>query len=605
MAQDPRRNRTTGQGDFYDLTDAERRERKGLEFFGFELRRKPRPGQEEVEDAQLKSPVPPLEENESAYITAAGGFYGQVMDVRGDNFANDRDLIVKYRNAAMQPEVDQAIEDIVNEAIVANDSDFPISLDLENTDLSESAQEKVQEEFDYLLRMLDFRKYGHDIFRRWYIDGRLYYHVVIDLKNPKQGIRELRPINPLKIQKVKELVEKEDPRTGAKFVDSVEEYFVYSDDGFSQGTSVTQSNSTGETAKSGLKMPKDSVAHITSGILDNSRRSSLSYLHKALRNVNQLRMMEDALVIYRLARAPERRLFYIDTGDLPPAQAQKYMSSIIQKYRNKLTYNSETGEVTDTRKHMHMLEDFWLPRSSTGRGTDVSNLPGGQNLGEIEDIVYFQKKLYQALNVPINRLDPDTGYNLGRATEINRDEIRFQKFIDRLRIKFADLFKQILRVQLVLKGILKENEWEDAREFVIIDYARDNFFSELKEAEILRERIDTLNAVEPHVGVYFSKEYIRKEVLKMTEEQIEEIKHQIRSEALDNDALPDPDEAETGEGGGDEGFSGDLGGGGDDGDLDDFEDEEDFGEPEGAATELGPEDEEGEEELPDEDEEEL
>lgn len=580
MVQDPRR-KTRPNGDYFDLTDEERREKKGLEFFGFEIRRK---SDDDLNKQSLKSPVPPLEENESAYVTAAGGFYGQTLDVRGDSFSNDRDLIVKYRNAAMQPEVDQALEDIVNEAIVANDSDFPVTLDLEHTDLSENVREKIQDEFDFVLRLLDFRKYGHDIFRRWYIDGRLYYHVVIDLANPKDGIKELRPISPLKIQKVKELVETEDSRTGAKFVESAEEYFVYSEDGFSQGTSVT-ANTAGQNAKSGLKMPKDSIAHVTSGLLDNSRKSSLSYLHKALRNVNQLRMMEDALVIYRLARAPERRLFYIDTGDMPKAQATQYLNTIMQKYRNKLTYNAETGETADTRKHMHMLEDFWLPRSSTGRGTEVSNLPGGQNLGEIEDIIYFQKKLYQALNVPINRLDPETGYNIGRATEINRDEIRFQKFIDRLRIKFAELFKQILRVQLILKGIVKENEWEDSREFVIIDYARDNFFSELKEAEILKERIDTLNAINDHVGVYFSKEYVRKFVLKQTEDQIQEIKHQIRSEALDHDALPDLE----GEGEEGEGFEGDLGGGAD-GDVDDFDDEE-FGDPEGASTELGPDDE--------------
>lgn len=579
---DPRHNQSAS--DPNRLTDEEKRQLKGQTFFGYEFRKKNADGSEEKEE---RSFVPPLEENESAYVTSAGGFYGQVLDVRGDNFSNDRDLIVKYRNAAMQPEVDQALDDIVNEAIVANGKDLPVNLDLDDTDLDEGVQEKVQEEFDHILRLLDFRKYGHDIFRRWYVDGRLYYHIVIDLKHPSKGIKEVRPINPLKIRKIKEVEEEQDQRTGFRFVSGVEEYFVYSEDGFAQGNSVTAGGGgqAGEMAKSGLKIPLDSVAHVTSGLLDTTRRSSLSYLHKALRNVNQLRMMEDALVIYRLSRAPERRLFYVDTGDMPRQQATQYLNSLMQKYRNKLTYNADTGEVSNVRKHMHMLEDFWLPRSASGRGTEVQTLPGGQNLGDIEDIIYFQKKLYQALNVPINRLDPETGYNLGRATEINRDEIRFQKFIDRVRIKFAELFKQLLRSQLLLKGILKEQEWEDIKEFVIIDYNRDNFFTELKEAEILRERIQSLNEALDHVGVFFSREYVRKRILNQSEEEIEEIKRQIRAEAIDHDELPDPSDIVGATGGAEDGdFGGDLGGpiGG--------EAEPGFGDPEGAATELGADD---------------
>lgn len=599
---DPRHNSSKSLAST-DLTDEERRELKGFEFFGYELRDK----SDTPDNEKALSFVPPTEENESAYITAAGGAYGQVLDVRGDNFSNDRDLIVKYRNAAMQPEVDQAIEDIVNEAIVSNDTDLPVTLNLDFTDLSDAMKQKLVDEFNNVLMMLDFRKYGHDIFRRWYIDGRLAYHIVIDLNNPQRGIIDLRPINPIKIRKIKEVLEDIDARTGSKMITGTEEYFVYSEDGFAQGNSATMSAGQSETANTGLKLPKDTVAYVTSGILDTQRRSSLSYIHKALRNVNQLRMMEDALVIYRLARAPERRLFYIDTGDMPRAQAQRYISSLMQKYRNKISYDANTGELKDNRRHMHMLEDFWLPRTSTGRGTEVSNLPGGQNLGEIEDILYFQKKLYQALCVPISRLDPEIGFHIGRTAEINRDEVRFQKFVDRLRLRFAELFKQLLRVQLVLRGIMKENEWDGIKEFVSIDYSRDSFFSELKESEIFRERIDTLAAAEPYVGKYFSREYCRKRILQQSEEEIKEIKHQIRSEALNKDGLPSPSETVDGdgEGGGASGdigdFNGDLGLGTEGGE----DIEAPLGDPEGASTALGPDDDNEDLDLPSDDDEEL
>lgn len=573
------------------------RRRKGSEFFGFELRDKI----EKLDSA--KSFVPKLDENEPAYVTAAGGFYGQVLDIRGDNFANDRDLIVKYRSAAMHPEVDQAIEDIINEMIVANDSQLPVSLNMDFVDtVGEKTKEKIQEQFDFILQLLDFRKYGHDIARRWYIDGRLAYHLVIDMKDPKKGILELRPINPLKIKKIKEVIEDLDTKTGSKFIVGTEEYFVYSEDGFTQGDSVSLGN--GNVAKTGLKIPVDSIAYVTSGIMDTTRRSSLSYLHKALKSVNQLRFMEDSLVIYRLSRAPERRLFYIDVGDMPKAQAQAYVNNIMKKYQNKLTYDASSGEVKDGRKQMHMLEDFWLPRSSSGKGTEVSSLPGGQNLGQIEDIEYFQKKLYQSLNVPINRLDPEVGFHIGRSTEINRDEVRFSKFIDRLRLRFSDLFIQTLRIQLILKGIVTAEEWDEISENIIFDYARDSFFTELKEIEIMRERLSMLSDIESFIGTYFSKEYVRKNILKQTVQEIKEIKHQIRSESITNDGLPNPEEDLEGsdiEGGGD--FEGDFG----DFENNEFENDEqvEFGDPEGASTALGPDDDldKPEEEFDDESEE--
>ena len=592
------------------LSPEEKRRLKGSEFFGYEFRDNPPELKDDEKPENLKSPIAPAEENEAAHVVSAGGFYSQSLDTRGDTFANERELVVKYRNAAMQPEVDQAIQDIVNESIVANDEDYPVTLSLEFTEISEQVQEKIIDEFEYIMQLLSFRKYGHDIFRRWYIDGKIAYHKVIDMNNPTKGIVELRPINPIKIQKIKELDEQIDSKTGMKFIRGYDEYFVYSETGFMQQTG---SMSSPHNPISGLKMPKDTVCYITSGLLDATRKTSLSHLHKALRNVNQLRMMEDSLIIYRLSRAPERRVFRISVGDMPKQMAQQYINNMMQKYQNRITYNAETGETSDHRKHMHMLEDFWLPVDSNGRGTDVTALPGGQNLGEIEDIIYFQKRLYQALNVPLNRLDPESGVILGRVAEMNRDEIRFQKFIDKLRIKFAELFKDILRTHLVLKGIVTTEEWDnDIAEYMIINYARDNYFSELKEAEILRERIDTLNAVTDHIGVFYSREWVRKHILKQTEEDIKEIKNQIRAEAVNHDSLPIPGEVTDGLGGGPVGGGGDMGGDmggdlnvGDDAPTDLGDDDIALSDPDGAPTSLGPDDdldsvEEPDDELEDE-----
>lgn len=608
MARESKAQRPVqGAGYLAGLSDTEKRKKKGFEFLGFEIRR----AKDEEQEPQLVSFVPPAEENESSYITSAGGFYGQTLDVRGDTFNNERDLIIKYRNAAQQPEVDRALEDIVNEAIVSVDHQLPVSVNLDYVTLENGVAEKICKEFETVLQALDFRKYGGDIFKRWYIDGRLSYHVVLDNKDPKAGIKELRPINPIKIKKIKELQEIIDPRTGATVIGDTEEYFVYSEDGFA---SMAPTGAASQSAQRGLKLPTDSVLYVTSGIMDATRRVSLSYLHKALRNVNQLRMMEEALLIYRFSRAPERLVFSIDIGDMPRDRAAKYMEQLASKYQNKIAYDSSTGEIKDSQRHMSMLENYWLPKTTAGKGTEVSNLPGGQNLGQIEDIEYFQKKLYQALNVPISRLDPDQPFNMGRSQEITRDEVKFQKFIDKLRMRFSDLFKQALRVHLVLKGIVTEDEWErNIKEYIIFDYQKDSFFTEFKESELLRDRIETVTQAQELEGKYFSAEYIRRHILHQDDETIKEIKKQIRAEALSKDGLPEM-EGEGGEGGpgggmggGAAGGMGDMPTGGPEPDADEEfgspegevegGDGAPVGDPEGAATELGPE---GDDTVPEE-----
>ena len=364
--------------------------------------------------------------------------------------------------------------------------------------------------------MLNFNEIGHDIFRRWYVDGRLYHHLVVDENNLKAGIQEIRPVDSARMRKVKQIKKKKDPETGANLIVKTDEYYIYQDKPGQQN--------------SGIKMSLDSVSYVTSGILDESRKKIISFLHKALKPINQLRMMEDSLVIYRLARAPERRMFYIDVGNLPSGKAEEYMKSIMARYRNKLVYDAKTGQIRDDRKHQSMLEDFWLPRREGGRGTEVTSLPGGQNLGEIDDIVYFQKRLYRSLNVPINRLEPEAQFNLGRATEISRDELKFQKFVDRLRSRFAHLFYGILKTQLILKGIITEDDWDKIKNDLQIDYVRDNHFKELKDAEIMRERIQTLDQMANYIGDYFSKEYVMKNVLMFSDEDIEKMAGQSAEE---------------------------------------------------------------------------
>ena len=494
------------------------------ELFGFELKRK----EQNKEDAKRKSFVAPLEDDGSSYVQAAGGHFGQYVDLDGGQASNEADQIRRYRETASQPECDAAIEDIINEAIVSDSSSAPVDLITDDLDQPDNIKKLIREEFESIVELLQFNHYGHEIFRRWYVDGRLFYHLIVDEKNPKKGILEVRPIDPTKIRKVKEIEKEKDPATGAEVVKKVDEYYLYQD------TALVKSNQ-------GVKISKDAIQYTTSGLLDPSRTKVLSYLQKAIKPVNQLRMMEDSLVIYRLSRAPERRIFYIDVGNLPKGKAEEYLKNIMNSYRNKLVYDANTGEVKDDRKHMSMLEDFWLPRREGGRGTEITTLPGGENLGQIDDIIYFQKKLYKSLNVPVNRLDQESQFSLGRSTEISRDEVKFQKFVNRLRKKFSWLFLDLLKMQLVLKGIITEADWRVIREQIVVDYIRDSHFSELKEAEVMRERLGMLTELDQYVGTYFSVEWVRKNVLMQSDEDIEQMKEQMQTER-DSGEIPDEDD---------------------------------------------------------------
>ena len=496
------------------------------ELFGFEIKRK----EQEKEDEKKKSFVAPLEDDGSSYIQA-GGHFGQYVDMSGtDGAKNEADLIRRYRDIAQHPECDAAIEDIINESIVSDTDSAPIELITDNLNQPNNVKKLIRQEFENIVSLLQFNHYGHETFRKWYIDGRLFYHIIIDENNPKKGITELRPIDPTRIRKVKEIDQQKDPSTGASVIKSIEEYYLYQD------SSMSKSNQ-------GLKISKDAIQYTTSGLLDTSRKKVLSYLHKAIKPVNQLRMMEDSLVIYRLSRAPERRIFYIDVGNLPKGKSEEYLRGIMNQYRNKLVYDASTGEIKDDRKHMSMLEDFWLPRREGGRGTEISTLPGGENLGQIDDIFYFQKKLYRSLNVPVNRLEQESQYTLGRSTEISRDEVKFQKFINRLRKKFSWLFLDLLKTQLLLKGIITENDWNEIRENISVDFIKDSYFSELKDAEIIRERLELLATLDEYVGNYFSKEWVRKNILMQTDEDINTMDKQIEVER-ESGQIPDEDDLE-------------------------------------------------------------
>ena len=481
---------------------------EGIKLFGFEISR--------VKDTKaIKSIVPARDDDGAGYVTAtsAGSHYGHYINMDGDDSKDNAQLILKYRGSAAQPEADAAIEDIVNEAISSSELKPTLSLNLDNVPVSASVKKTMLEEFEKIYNMLNFKELGHDIFKRWYIDGRLYHHLVIDENNPSAGIQEIRYIDTVKIRKVKQVKKKKDPVTGATVVDKVDEFFIYQEKPGAQA--------------SGIKLTADSISYITSGLLDEHRKKIVSFLHKALKPITQLRMMEDSLVIYRLARAPERRMFYIDVGNLPRGKAEQYMKDIMAKYRNKLVYDAKTGEIRDDRKHMSMLEDFWLPRREGGRGTEITTLPGGENLGQIEDIIYFQKRLYRSLNVPMNRLEQEQQFSLGRATEISRDELKFQKFIDRLRNRFSYLFYEILRKQLILKNVITEEDWNSWKAKVTVDYLRDNHFSELKEAELLREKIQSLDQISQYVGEYFSKEWVQKNVLMFDDQEIDNMNREI------------------------------------------------------------------------------
>ena len=497
---------------------------EGLKLFGFEIKRT----KTASDKKQLPSIVPAGDDDVAGYITASGSHYGQYLNLDGDESKDNHQLINKYRGVSMHPEVDAAVEDIVNESISGSEMKSSVDIVMDQVDTSDAIKKQIKEEFDGVVSMLKFNDLGHDIFRRWYIDGRIYFHLVVNDANLKAGIQEVRPIDSAKIRKVKEVKRKKDPVTGAQLIENINEYYIYQEKPGAQS--------------SGVKLSLDAVSYTTSGILSQDRKKVVSYLHKALKPINQLRMMEDSLVIYRLARAPERRMFYIDVGNMPRGKAEQYMKDIMAKYRNKLVYDASTGELKDDRKHMSMLEDFWLPRREGGRGTEISTLPGGQNLGEIDDIIYFQKRLYRSLNVPINRLEQEAQFSLGRSTEVSRDELKFQKFIDRLRNRFANVFLEILRKQLMLKGIITEEDWTAWNEDITLDYVRDNHFTELKDAELLRERLQTMDLMQQYVGEYYSKEWVMKNVLNLSDDEIKDMKTQISDEISSGDINTDEEE---------------------------------------------------------------
>ena len=503
-----------------------------MDLFGYEIKRK-------ADKAKAQSFVPPSNDGDVIEVgkdggmggfAAGGGVIGQFIDMEG-GIKTEADLVAKYRTMALVPECDSAIEDIVNESISANDLVAPVAINLDRIDkMSEGIKKKVRAEFDEVLSLMGFRDMSHDIFRKWYVDGRIYYHKMVDSKNPKKGLQGLRAIDPQKIRKIREVEKKKDEKTSVEVIKNVEEYFLFNDQGFDKS-----GNNTGQT----VRIHPDAVCHVTSGLLDYNKTIIVGYLHKAMKSVNQLRMLEDALVIYRISRAPERRIFYIDVGNLPKARAEQYLKEVQTAYRNKLVYNADTGEVKDDRKHMNMLEDFWLPRREGGRGTEITTLPGGQNLGEIEDILYFQKKLYKSLNVPVSRLEQENSFAIGRATEISRDEVKFSRFVDRLRVKFSKVFDDILKTQLLLKKIVSEDDWKKSKEYISYDFQKDGHFVELKEAEILRERVSTLNDLDAFVGKYYSEAWVRKNVLRQSEAEIKDIDKEIEGEGGSEDGEDD------------------------------------------------------------------
>ena len=485
------------------------------ELFGFNIQRSNR---DKGGERTFSTPTP----DDGTIDVAGGGFFGQILDTDGRE-RSDLDLIRRYRDIAQQAECDTAVEDIVNEGIVSNQNDQAVEISLDRLPYPDKIKRKIRAEFEEVLRLLNFERKGHDVFRRWYVDGRIFYHKIIDTKNPRRGITELRYIDPVKIKKVREVKKDRDGKTGVDMVEKVNEYFVYNEKGLG-AAGMGASNQ-------GLKIAADSITYVPSGLIDGNSGRVLSYLHKAIKPVNQLRMIEDALVIYRISRAPERRIFYIDVGNLPKIKAEQYLKDVMNRYRNKLVYDATTGEIRDDRNHMSMLEDFWLPRREGGRGTEISTLPGGSNLGEIDDITYFQRKLYRSLNVPISRLESEQGFSLGRSTEITRDELKFTKFVQRIRKKFSPLFTDILKTQLLLKGIIAPEDWPEIQEHIQYDFLADGHFAELKDAELLENRLNQLQTVEAYIGTFFSKEYVLKKVLRMNDSEIQEMRDQIKKEA--------------------------------------------------------------------------
>jgi len=497
---------------------------------------------------KLVSPVPPNEEDKSDYYIQSG-FYGQYVDIEGV-YKNEQDLVKRYREMALHPECDSAIEDVINEAIVSDLNDSPVEIELSNLPAGDKLKQIIRDEFKSIKEIMDFDRKAHEIFRNWYVDGKIFYHKVIDLKNPSAGIQEIRYIDPLKIRFIRKA---EQTGPNANFpvplsrnnepidihqAPKIEEYYLY-DPNSSIGSngSISFRND----AKS-VKITKDAITYVTSGLVDRNKQTILSYLHKSIKALNQLRMIEDSLVIYRLSRAPERRIFYIDVGNLPKIKAEQYLRDVMNRYRNKLVYNADTGEIKDDRKYMAMLEDFWLPRREGGRGTEITTLPGGQNLGELADIEYFQKKLYKSLNVPSSRIDVGGGgFNLGRSSEILRDELKFTRFVGRLRKRFSEVFNDMLKTQLILKNIVTPQDWEVLREHIQYDYVYDNHFSDLKENELRNDQLGVVAAMEPYIGKYFSAQYIRSKVLKQSDGEMKEIDAQIEKEIKEG-IIPDPNQ---------------------------------------------------------------
>jgi hypothetical protein len=482
-----------------------------MQLFGFEILRK--------KERELDSIVAPNPQDGSTVVNTgvnAGGYYGMVMDLDGV-IKNENDLIRRYREVATYSDCDSAVEDIVSEAIVYDEEDQTVTINLDDADVSETIKKKIKTEFDSVIKLLKFQERGHEIFRTWYVDGRIYYHILLDENNLKQGIVELRYIDPRKIRRIKNVVKSRTPQ-GVEVVKEVQEYYLYNDKGITEQT--TQ----------GVKLSLDSVVYVPSGFLDANTGMMMSYLHKAIKPTNQLKMIEDSLVIYRISRAPERRIFYVDVGNLPKVKAEQYVNDIMNKFRNKIVYDATTGEVRDDRKHLSMMEDFWMPRREGGKGTEITTLPGGQNLGEIQDIEYFQQKLYRSLNVPIGRLQQDGGFSIGRAQEISRDEVKFNKFIIRLRQKFAHIFTDALRVQLIAKNIMRPEDWDLIKQDIRYNFVVDNHYAELKDNEILMGRLNALQMIEPYLGKFYSMEWVKKNVLHQTEDEIDEMQTAMDSD---------------------------------------------------------------------------
>ena len=488
--------------------------------FGFQITNEKTKKQEEPKDiSNITEKSFALPQNDDGAVTLqTGAYFGTYVDLEGV-VRNEIELITRYREMAMQPELETAIDDIVNEAIVMQGHEGPLTINLDDLKVSDTIKKRIREEFENILRMLNFGNMGSELFRRWYIDGRMFYHVVIDETRPRDGIKELRYIDPRRIRKVREIQKMKDPATGGDIIKTAREYYLYNERGI-----------IGAHSNLGMRIAPDAIVNVNSGLMDSRRAMVLSYLHKAIKPLNQLRMVEDATVIYRLSRAPERRVFYIDVGNLPKVKAEQYLRDIMVKYRNKLVYDSSTGEIRDDRKHLSMLEDFWLPRREGGKGTEIQTLPGGQNLGEMEDVKYFERKLYKSLGIPISRLEMQQGFSIGRASEITRDELKFSKFVFRLRNKFSTLFDEALRVQLSLKGICTVEEWDYFKENIYYDFITDNNFEELKNAELIQNRITVLQFADPYIGKYFSTLWVRKNILNQTDDEIQEIDQQIAVE---------------------------------------------------------------------------